>query len=143
MLNKLQSIKDWRDDLRPFYFGLGSLYSKALRDNVHFNNYGWKHLVFHNNGGRRNEKDIRLRLGLVKNIPEVIKRCKTVRKVDVRDQIFSGNTLSVSYFELAHKFTFGKKEKERQVTIVVVLRKIENQNLHFWSTRYDKKQKRA
>lgn len=135
MKNNIISVKDWRDQIKPFYFDLGSVYSKAIKENVVFNNHGWKHLVYHKNGRRRNEKDIRLRLGLIKNVPVVIKNCKVVNEIR--------SVGYVTYFEISHTFRFNKKGVEKLVEIVVVIRKFEDQNPHFWTTRYGKKTKKT
>lgn len=134
---RTKSIDQCKEELKPFYDRLGSIYCKAIQDNVQFNRHGWKHLFRHSNGQRRNVADAKFRLGLLQNIPMVIKRCAAVRKTSTQTQFMGGRVVKVTYFEIVHTFSFGSRSKKRSTAIVVVLRKIEDGKIHFWTTRYD------
>jgi hypothetical protein len=138
-----KTLNEWRDELKPFYDRQGSVYCKAIKDNVVFNSHGWKHLIRHSNGERRNAADARLRLGLLTWIPQVIRLCPAARKTDISTQMFNGTEIEVTYFELCYYFTFGKLLKRRTIGVVVVLRKIGDNPVHYWTVRYDKDSKKA
>lgn len=47
MKKKYKYISEWRKDLKPFYISLGSIYCKAVQDNVVFNDaYVNQSLIF-------------------------------------------------------------------------------------------------
>jgi hypothetical protein len=128
-----------RAKLKPFYDKQGSIYCRAVQDNVIFNNYGWQHLVRHKNKQPRKPDDKRMRLYLLSWVPEAVKYCKSVNKTTMEKQLFGGVELNVIYFELVR--TFPKRGKRNEVSIELILRKIEDNPIHYWSVRYHGKQK--
>lgn len=139
MTEKKSTITEVRKKLKPFYDKQGSIYCKAVKDNVIFNSYGWEHLVRHKNKTPRNPEDKRMRLYLFPWVPEVVKYCRSAHKTNMEQQNFNGVELGVMYFELVH--TFPKRGKRNEVSVEVVLRKIANNPIHYWSVRYHGKQK--
>lgn len=94
-----------------------------------FNRYGWVHLSFKRGGKRRSTGDLKLRHHLFEYVPEVVKKSKFT--VLTFGTVFSkrGTERKVRYFEIVH---FCSK---RKCYISVVLRKIENGKLHYYSVR--------
>jgi hypothetical protein len=132
--DKLQNVGLRMQELRPKYDAVGSVYCKAIRSNVVFNRHGWKHLVYKGNRERRNKADALLRLGAFPWVKDVVKQARVASTL-TRDQRVGGNILPVTYHELKHTFT----KKKRDVCVVVILRQIDNGEIHYYSVRYGKK----
>ena len=137
--NTMQKVKkpvgEWKAELKPRYNSLGSVYCRAINDNVLFNHYGWRHLTRKSSGQRRIVADAQMRLGLFPWVPKVLKHCRSCAEITTRTQVYSGTEAQVMYFELHHVF----KSANRNVHVIVVLRKIGNGSVHYWTVRYGKK----
>lgn len=81
-----------------------------------------------------------MRLYLFYRAPEVIKYCRSVQLTNNYKQLFSGKELDVTYFELAH--TFKGRGLRKDTHVIVVLRKIADEKVHYWTVRYNKKAKK-
>jgi hypothetical protein len=128
-----------KNKIQEFYRKQDPTFSPALSEEVCFAGQGWKHLTRKGNGQRRNKKDIDMRLDLIGWAPEVIKRAKTVSKTEVRSQVFRVGKLPVTYYELRHIF----HRKGKEYPVAVILRRISDQAVHYYSIRYfEKKSKK-
>lgn len=113
------------------YHKIGSIYCSALKENIIFNNYGWKHLRFDGHGHKRNEQDLRRRLHLFKHAVEVLKNCKTAGEKEQATIHLKKNPRDVIYIEIGHEC----KTKLGNKNIVVILRKFEKGPYHYYSIR--------
>ena len=129
-----KSVKQRLDEISDKYSSIGSVYCKAIRSNVIFNRHGWKHLVYKGNKQRRNKADALLRIGAFSWVVETVKHTQTI-STEIRYQRINGRVLPVTYHEL--QYTFHKKS--RDVKIVVVLRQIDDGDIHYYSVRYGKR----
>lgn len=118
-----------KDEIRELYKSVGSLWCPAVKDNVVFNAHGWKHLSFRRNGRRRDPEDLKLRHRLFKNVHDVVKSSKvsllSFKEITSRQ----GIKRKASFYELV--WLCGKQTKHTSV----ILRKIENQKIHYYSVR--------
>lgn len=100
---------------------------------VYFNKDGFYHLTHNGRGKIRNQSDQRMRLNLLPNAQIVIKRARsfstTPRTIPAAENKYGKNIL---FYELVYKFNAQK-------TVTVVIRKIGNGHLHFYSIRFCKK----
>ena len=113
-----------------FYKAIGSLWCSAIKDTVFFNNHGWIHLRYDSKGHKRIAAAIRLRFFLLQHVSEVIQQSKVMLK-QTSGFITSRNGVQrrVTYYEIAHKVNKGKYH------ITVILRRIEEGKLHYYSIR--------
>lgn len=81
-----------------------------------------------------------MRLYLFYCVPEVVKYCRSPQLTNTLKQPFSGKELDVTYFELAYTFN-PRKEGGKKKHVIVVLRKISDEKVHYWTVRYNNKQK--
>ena len=100
---------------------------------VYFNKEGFYHLTHNGRGKIRNQADQRMRLNLLPNIPTVIKKSRSfgssIRIIPASNNKFHKE---ITYYELYYRFTSIK-------AVSVIIRKIGNGNLHFYSVRFNKK----
>lgn len=118
-----------KEETRTLYKGIGSLWCPAVKDNVVFNAHGWRHLSFRRNGRRRDPKDLKLRHRLFKNVHEVVKNSKVclLSFKDISSR--RGIKRKASFCELV--WLCNEQTKHTSV----ILRKIEDQKLHYYSVR--------
>lgn len=119
-----------KEEVYKIYKDTGNVKSKLLKEDILFNRYGWIHLSFTSGGHRRSTKDRNLRLHLFKFAKSVIKKSKVVIK-ETEGVVLSkrGIKRKAKYYEIASGCNDGK------LHVTVILRKIENGNLHFYSIR--------
>lgn len=123
------AIIDLKAKTHKLYKSVGSMWCKAVKDNVVFNNYGWTHLSFERRGRRRSDGDLKLRHHLFRYVHEIVRNSAV--KFDRGGTVTSKSEIirNVQYFELV---CWCKKE-DRYIS--VVLRKIEDGKLHYYSVR--------
>ena len=123
------AVDDVKNRTRELYQKIGSLWCKAVKDNVVFNRYGWIHLSFRSGGQRRLPSDSKLRYHLFKHVHEIVSKS---RVVFITDGVITSKRKmrrSVKYYELVYYY---KKDK---LFVSVVLRRIEQGKLHYYSVR--------
>lgn len=125
---------------KKWYQSVGSVHCSYLNEKVIFNGYGFKHVLRDGRGHYRNEKSARMRLNLLTWAPIVIKKSAYMPTTEQRGTDDPRNKLGkpVTFFELqcVVKHRVGKKYKYTDIT--VILRRIGNGDLHFYSIRYTK-----
>jgi hypothetical protein len=99
---------------------------------VIFNRYGWVHLSFDSKGHKRNTDNIIMRLNLTLYAPEVVQNASIVIKDELVKLYINGVERKIRFIELACLITGTRKY------ITVILRKIAEGNLHFYSVRRTK-----
>lgn len=119
-----------KEDIYEIYKKTRTVKSKLFKEKIVFNRYGWIHLSFTSGGHRRPSKDRNLRLHLFKYATDIVKGAKIVIK-ETEGAVMSkrGVLRKVKFYEIASKCDAGKKH------VTVILRKIEDGNLHFYSLR--------
>ena len=112
---------------RAEYASLKPIYSKAIGDKVHFNMFGFKHLIFKGRH-RRDTKTIFNRLVLVPLIAPVILNCDEETEIRTRREMIDGKKVKVTYYALeAH---VGKDS----VRVRVVTRKVGEKGKHYFQS---------
>lgn len=119
---------------KRLYESIGSVYCPSIKDNVLFNNYGWRHLRFDGHGHKRNEQDIRRRLHLFKYALEVVKNCKEVIETEERFIKINGLLRKAEFIEIS----YDCKTPKGKIRFNVILRKFEVGPTHFHSIRTKK-----
>ena len=123
------TINDLKVDTHELYKSVGSLWCPAVKTNVVFNRHGWIHMSFSSNGRRRSAGDLKLRHHLFEHVHEVVKRTKIVIKKTSGDVTSrNGITRTAKYYEIAYLCSSNKH-------VTVILRKIEEGKLHYYSVR--------
>lgn len=112
---------------RAEYAKLKPIHSKAIGDKVHFNMFGFKHLIFKGKH-RRDTRTIFNRLVLVPLIAPVIHNCDEEVEIRVRREVIDGKKVKVTYYALqAH---VGKDS----VRVRVVTRKVGEKGQHYFQS---------
>lgn len=121
------STKDMVAKYRAEYVNLKPIYSKAIGDEVHFNMFGFKHLIFKDKH-RRGTKVIFNRLTLVPLIAPVINNCDEEVEIRIRREVINGKKVKVTYYALeAH---VGKNS----VRVRVITRKVGEKGKHYFQS---------
>jgi len=128
-VSKLQKLKE---AVHKKYRSFGSVKCAAINEQVLFNRYGWVHLSFDGKGHKRNTDNIIMRLHLVLYAPEVIQNAPIVIKDELVKLYINGVERQIRFIELACSIISTKKY------VTVILRKIADGNLHFYSVRRTK-----
>ena len=117
-----QLYKLEREEAKKYYGGIGVLSCPALNEEVFFHNSGFRHLIY---------KETKFR-----PIPEQLKRFRALRHAkDILCNAisFSEYREEVDRTTTAYFWAFEKEIGKEKIT--VVLRKIDQGPLHFFSTR--------
>jgi len=123
------AIKDLKAETHKLYKSVGSMWCRAVKNNVVFNKYGWVHLSFERGGKRRRPRDLKLRHHLFQYVHEIVGRCRVMIEKEGTVKSKRGVVRKVKYYELVY---WCKAEKRH---ISVILRRIEEGNLHYYSVR--------
>jgi hypothetical protein len=118
---------------KKYYYTLKSVLSAQLATPIVFNRYGWKHLIYESSDRRRNNKDIELRLHLLRDAKTVLSTTK-YPVITTTQTTLCG--LPITYCEF-----YGKSKQTNCYYIKVIIRKIGNGNYHFFSIRRSKRNK--
>ena len=113
---------------KPEYDKLGSIWCKALRENVLFTQVGWKHFRFDGNGKRRSPIVIELRYNLIPVVPVIVKNAQKVLVNTIPTPKYGQGTY-YAFYELPFKLNSGKY-------VSVILRKVNSSKLHYYSLRF-------
>lgn len=130
-----QPLHDLIDECRDKYDLTKNIYCPFMKEIVYFNNQGFHHATHDGRGHIRNEADARMRLHLLSCVNDVIERASHfVKPPELVPKIDPNNKTNkeIQYYELEYRFSATKQ-------VIVVLRKIGNGRLHYYSIRYAKK----
>ena len=122
---------------RKAYETTKNIYCPLLKEVVYFNNQGFHHATHDGRGKLRIQADARMRLNLLPDINSVIATSTTFgsppRVIPKTDH---GNKQGkeVVFYELIKRFNSHKE-------VSVILRRVGNGRLHYFSVRYTKKLK--
>ena len=132
-LRKLLEIR------RKSYDVVKNIYCPLLKEVVYFNNKGFYHATHDGRGKLRNPLDARMRLNLLPCINDVITRSSyygSPPRVRAKGDPENRTGKELVEYELSYKFNQYKE-------VSVILRRIGNGRLHYYSVRYtSKKQNR-
>ena len=120
-------MKDIIEKYRSEYKKISPTYSKAIGDKIHFNMYGFKHLIFKGKH-RRENKAIMNRLVLIPLIVPVIRNCDEEIEIRVRRETIDGKRVRVTYHAL--EALVGKSNAR----VRVVTRKVGEKGSHFFQS---------
>ncbi len=119
---------------KTYYYSIKSIYSDKLGQNIVFNRYGWKHLLYDSSDRRRTNKDIELRLLLLREAKSII--LKTKFPIIITSKDTEQGQVQTRYFEL-----YDKSQKLNRF-IKVIVRQIGSGNYHYFSIRRSKRNKK-
>jgi hypothetical protein len=123
------------EERRQRYNSIKNIYCPLLKDIVYFNNKGFFHVTHDGRDRIRPEDDARMRLNLIPHIDKVISHSTKLNRAPVLvPKTETQLKKELSYYELYHYL--GRGKDKRKVGIIVVLRRIGNGRLHFYSVRY-------
>ncbi len=120
-------MKEIIEKYRVEYKKLSPTYSRAIDEKVHFNMFGFKHLIFKGKR-RRDNKTIMNRLVLIPLILPVIHNCEEEVEIRTRREVIDGKRVRVTYYALeAH---VGKSSAR----VRVVTRKVGEKGKHYFQS---------
>ena len=129
------SLSDLIAERRQRYNATKNIYCSLLKEIIYFNNKGFFHITHDGRDKLRTEADATMRLNLIPHIRAVIKNSTKLNRPPVlvpKTQTKEGKELA--YYELYHYL--GRGKNKRKTGIIVVLRRVGNGRLHFYSVRY-------
>jgi len=136
MLDENLSIEEVKKIRRERYNRTRSMPCPLLKEEVFFNKDGFYHATHDGRGKLRNKSDATMRLHLLPWIYRVIKKSRThaspPRIIPISDPE-NKTGKEIVFYELSYKFKLAKNK-----TVSVILRKIGNGQLHYFSVRYTK-----
>lgn len=112
---------------RAKYAKLSPTFSKAIDEKVHFNMFGFKHLIFKGKR-RRDNRTIMNRLVLVPLIIPVIRNCEEEVEIRTRRETINGKRVRVTYYAL--EALVGKSSAR----VRVVTRKMGEKGKHYFQS---------
>ncbi len=126
---------------RKWYYSVDSAQCTYLNEKVKFNKHGFHHALRDGRGHYRTEKDATMRLNLLPWAPVVVRNSAYMPNTELRPVDDPRNKLGkpITFFELqcVVKHKVGRKNKYTDIT--VILRRIGNGELHYYSIRYTKR----
>lgn len=116
---------------KEFYLSWEFVYCKALNSLVYFNMKGFNHLRFKIDNTPRSKKESLYKISLLPLVRPVIYKAINIKKYQKRYSPIGGSNKkiykNIEYWSLVERV--GKKK----VLIKVILRRIGNGKIHFWS----------
>ncbi len=126
--NKFKELLDKR---KSEYITWDKVFCKSLNKDVRFNMRGFNHLRFKTDNTPRHPKEAMYKMGLLPLVPTVIKLANKVDRYEKRSAPVGGTRTKVvkeiEYWSLIA--TVG----QQKVKIKVIIRRIGDGKLHFWS----------
>lgn len=119
--------KDLIEKYRAEYKKLKPIHSEAIGEKVHFNMFGFKHLIFKGKH-RRETRVIFNRLVLIPLIAPVIHNCAEEVEIRVRREVIDGKKVKVTYYAL--EALVGKNSAR----VRVVTRKVGEKGNHYFQS---------
>lgn len=120
-------MKEIIEKYRGEYKKLSPTYSRAIGDKIHFNMFGFKHLIFKGNR-RRDNRTIMNRLVLIPLILPVIHNCDEEVEIRVRRETIDSKRVRVTYYALEARV--GKSSAR----VRVVTRKVGEKGRHYFQS---------
>lgn len=117
---------------KSYYYSLKKVRSPLLDQDIIFNRYGWKHLLYDSSDHRRNNKNIELRLFLLREVKFIL---SSVQYPVITSTLAVSNKPHVMYYEF-----YGKSKRHNRF-VKVIVRRIGKGNYHFFSIRRSKRNK--
>lgn len=142
MGNNEKSLRDLIAERRQRYDSTKNTYCPFLKEVVYFNNKGFFHATHDGRDHIRSEADARMRLNLLLYVTYIIENAKSFSRPP---QLVPKNAAdNKTGKELVHYELICRvgKNRQRKKDVIVVLRRIGNGRLHYYSVRYAKKQNR-
>ena len=130
------SLRDLIKIRKETYISTPNIYCPFLKEIVYFNNVGFFHATHDGRGTIRLEQDARMRLNLLVYINDVISLSTgfgSSPRVRSKGNPENRYGKEVIEYELTYQFNSRKQ-------ISVILRRVGNGRLHYYSVRYTKKQ---
>ncbi len=115
-----------------YYYSIKLVHAPLLNQDIIFNRYGWKHLLYDSSDRRRNNKDIELRLFLLREVKTII---RSTNYPIISSSKNSNDGPSIMYYEF-----YGKSKKLNRF-LKVIVRRIGTGNYHYFSVRRSKRNK--
>jgi hypothetical protein len=140
MTRKDKTFQEIIDERSKWYNSIDSVHCSYLKEKVKFNSHGFKHALRDGRGHYRVEKDALMRLHLLPWAPVVIRNSKYMPNTEHRDTDDKRNKLGkpVTFFELQCVVNHKVGRKNKYTDISVILRRIGDGDLHYYSVRYTK-----
>ena len=127
---------------RKWFYSVNSVHCRYLNEAVIFNKHGFQHTLRDGRGHYRGQKDALMRLNLLPWAPIVIRNSIYMPNTELRDINHPKNKLGkpVTYFELqcVVKANNRRNGRKKYTDITVILRRIGDGPLHYYSIRYTK-----
>jgi len=140
MARRQKSFEEIVQERHKWYNSVGTAYCKYLNERVKFNRHGFQHTLRDGRGHYRGKKDALMRLHLLPWAPVVIRTAINMPSVDILPVKDQRNKLGkdITYFELQGVVKTGGPKRPKYIDITVILRRIGNGDLHYYSIRYTK-----
>lgn len=125
---------------RKWYTSVHEVHCRFLNEKVTFNSHGFKHTLRDGRNHYRTEADARMRLNLLPWAPVVIRNAAYMPNTELREAKSPRNRLNkpVTFFELQGTVNYKVGKRARYLEITVILRRIGDGTLHYYSIRYTK-----
>lgn len=122
---------------RKAYESTKNIYCPLLKEVVYFNNQGFHHATHDGRGKLRIQADARMRLNLLPDVNTVIASSTTFGsppRVIPKSDPQNKQAKELVFYELSKRFNSHKE-------VSVILRRVGNGRLHYFSVRYTRKLK--
>ncbi len=127
------NYKKLKKESQAFYSSVKSIYSPALKENISFTSEGFNHIVFKKERSEREKSSQKLRFKLLPLAKKLIEKSTTYQEYEKKSSFFDVKKNKKISKELKIVEYWGIIAILESRKIKVILRKIGNGNIHFWS----------
>ncbi len=118
---------------QEYYETLTSIFCPALKSDIHFSSHGFNHLIYKKDRSERDRGSQIMRFKLISRAFELIKITTTIQEYEesYKDITIKKNKKKTKATKLVIYWGIIAIIRDRKIK--VILRKIGNGNIHFWS----------
>ena len=129
------NYKEIRNNARTYYKSIYNIFCPALKNTILFQSAGFKHIIYKSHGNIRDKPSQVMRFQLLRHVTYLVKITTTIQEYEETIQRFHYYKKKVGKKVLFQKqvYYWGIIAIINNNKIKVILRKVGNGNIHFWS----------
>ena len=132
-MDDISNYEKLREDAQSFYNDIGTIFCPLFKEKVYFNSEGFNHIVYNNPRSERERSSQIMRFKLLPLVCELIKITTTFQEFEesVKEVVVKSHKKKIKKSKAVKYWGIIAIIKGRKIK--VILRKIGNGSIHFWS----------